>query len=60
MSTEYKGLMLLLSPVVANGVFLSADVHELSGNAALLLTLPHQSLHQLLLATLLLPISTLT
>ena len=43
------------TPVVADGVLLFPDVHELCGDAALLLALPHQSLHQLLLATLLLP-----
>ena len=45
----------IFTPVVADGVLLLPDVHELCGDTALLLALPHQSLHQLLLATLLLP-----
>ena len=32
-------------PVVANGILLFSDVHELSGNTTFLLTLSHQPLH---------------
>ena len=38
-------------PVVSDGVLLLADVHELGGNPPLLLTLPHQPLHEYLLTS---------
>ena len=44
----------VIVPVVADGVFLLAYVHELGGDPPLLLALPHQPLHKHLLTPLLL------
>ena len=44
----------VIVPVVANGVFLLAYVHELGGDPPLLLALPHQPLNKHLLTPLLL------
>ena len=54
MLKEPKLAASVIVPVVANGVFLLAYVHELGGDPPLLLALPHQPLNQHLLTPLLL------
>ena len=54
MLKEPKLAASVIVPVVADGVFLLAYVHELGGDPPLLLALPHQPLYKHLLMPLLL------